>query len=255
MNLINARVLIAAQYAAPYEGNFIASLRRLQSKLVTDFNATCAFVFPKAMASQAWAKRFMEENTVFLSGSDRRLICKKEADSILKQFNPDLIYTHFEGYDTVMTYAASRSKNEPHVVWHMHDTLGYHPNPIKGLYQRFCFFKHYGLPFVIQFVLGGIKPCIIGVCAHEPDFVRHFRLGVTTSETVLPNGINILRIDSSQRRSHDPITFLAFAGRNVQKRVDLLLMAADNLNKRGKRIRVVLVDGHQPSVADTVFGY
>ena len=37
MNLHNAHVLVAAQYTAPYEGNFIASLRLLQSRFIKDF--------------------------------------------------------------------------------------------------------------------------------------------------------------------------------------------------------------------------
>lgn len=39
----------------------------------------------------------------------------------------------------------------------------------------------------------------------------------------------------------------------MQKRVDLLLLAADKLIKTGYKLKVVIVDGHKPSVAYTIF--
>lgn len=100
----------------------------------------------------------------------------------------------------------------------------------------------------------GAKPCVIAVCSHELKFIRRYRLGTQTYESVIPNGINVSRIHPVCIQNNRPFTFLAFAGRNVQKRVDLLLMAADALVKNGKQLNVVIVDGNIPTVADTVFG-
>lgn len=148
MNLRNARVLIAAQYSAPYEGNFIASLKALQYELMSKFNAICAFVFPKSMCQQLWAEKFISENKVYLTGSDSYLISCAEADAVISQFRPDLIHTHFEGYDRAFFDAARRLSLSAHIVWHMHDSLVYLSNPLKAAYQSFCFFRHYGRPFL-----------------------------------------------------------------------------------------------------------
>ena len=46
MNIQNARLLLIAQYAAPYEGNFIASLKTLEVMLKEKFDCEVAYVFP-----------------------------------------------------------------------------------------------------------------------------------------------------------------------------------------------------------------
>lgn len=254
MNLANARVLIAAHYAAPYEGNFIASLKALQYKLLSEFNAKCAFVFPKSMQEQSWANKFITENTVYLSGNNHSLISQSEAEAIIAEFDPNIIYTHFEGYDTELTKAARKFSKCIRTVWHLHDAMAYHHNPLKAIYQRYCFFRHYGIPFIKCAIWGGVKPSVIGICNHELKFIHKFRLGIPIKETTLPNGINITRINPAKRQKHATYTFLAFAGRNASKRVDLLLLAADNMVKTGTNINVVLVDGNQPTVAETLFG-
>lgn len=47
MNIQNARLLLIAQYAAPYEGNFIASLKTLEVILKEKFDCEVAYVFLK----------------------------------------------------------------------------------------------------------------------------------------------------------------------------------------------------------------
>ncbi len=252
MNLRNARVLIAAQYAAPYEGNFVASLKALQYELISKFNALCAFVFPKSMCQQPWAERFISENKVYFTGSANSLISSTEADAIISEFKPDLIHTHFEGYDTALFDAVRRLSQPVRIVWHMHNSLVYLSNPVKAAYQFFCFFRHYGIPFFTT-EKNGVKPCVIGVCCQGPNFIRKFRLGIKTCECVIPNGINIQRINQKLKKAHETFTFLAFAGRHIQKRVDLLLLAADNLVKDGYKLKVVVVDGQSPTDADNLF--
>lgn len=252
MNLNNARILIAAQYAAPYEGNFIASLENLQNRLKKEYNVVCAFVFPRKMAEQPWAKAFMERNEVSLTGTDKALISKIEAMEILQKFKPNLIYTHFEGYDKPFSIAAGKVNKSIRQVWHMHDTLKFQRNVIKAVYQISCFFSHYGLP-IIKNWNNSIKPCLISVCQHESTFVKLFRLGIPVTEITIPNGINMHRIARTNNERHDPFSFLAFVGRNVQKRADLLLLAADKLNKSGVKLNVILVDGQVDSIASQIF--
>lgn len=227
MNLDRARILIAAQYAAPYEGNFIASLKTLKRRLTSEHNAEVAFAFPRAMELQPWAHNFINENVVFLTGDESTLITRREAEKIINEFKPNLIHTHFEGYDTCF----HRISRECRIVWHMRDTLTFHTNYIKAIYQFYSYFKHYGIPF-LKSGNSYYKPCIIGVCNHEPEFIRKYRLGIRTCESIIPNGINLSRIDCKLRNNHKEFTFLAFAGRNAQKRVDLLLLAADSLIKK-----------------------
>lgn len=68
MNLFNKKLLIAAHYSAPYEGNFIASLKALKDLFILKFNGKCAFVFPISMKVQPWAEKFINDNIVFFTG-------------------------------------------------------------------------------------------------------------------------------------------------------------------------------------------
>lgn len=146
MQLQNKKILIAAQFAAPYEGNFIASLRSLEHRLKNVYNAECAYLFPHNAATKPWAEQFRAEHKSFFSGSDTSLISDCEASEILEEFAPDLIYTHFEGYDLPLHRAVKQSRKTIREVWHMHDALSFQRNPAKALYQTWCYFKHYGIP-------------------------------------------------------------------------------------------------------------
>ncbi len=148
MNLQNKHILFAAQYAAPYAGNFIASLVALEKQLNKKYNAKCAYLFPRKASEQAWIADFMEEHQIFFSGDERTLIYDGEADEIFSEFKPDLIHTHFDGYDVPMHKAVSCSGRHIRQVWHLHDALKFHPNPLKAAYQTFCFTRHYGMPFL-----------------------------------------------------------------------------------------------------------
>lgn len=78
-------------------------------------------------------------------------------------------------------------------------------------------------------------------------------MGITTSEMVIPNGIKISRIHTTSKTHHKTFTFLAFAGRHIQKRTDLLLSAADILTKQGVNLKVILVEETSSTLGDKIF--
>lgn len=157
MNLQNKHILFAAQYAAPYAGNFIASLIALEKSLVKNYNVRCAYLFPQKALQQSWIEDFKASRQVYFSSDNNVLIQDYEADEIIQQIKPDLIYTHFDGYDVPMHKAVKRSGRYIRQVWHMHDALRFHHNPLKAAYQVLCFAKHYGLT-TFGLKLGGGKP-------------------------------------------------------------------------------------------------
>jgi len=145
MNLTNKRVLFAAQYAAPYEGNFLVSLMSLEDILTSRYGCECAYLLPAKASRQQWAAGFTAGHRVFFSGDSTSLIRPDEADRVLSEFQPDLVHTHFEGYDIPLYQAVRRSGKSIRQVWHMHDTLAFHDNPLKAAYQTYTYFRHYGL--------------------------------------------------------------------------------------------------------------
>jgi glycosyltransferase involved in cell wall biosynthesis len=68
-------------------------------------------------------------------------------------------------------------------------------------------------------------------------------LGIPIHDIVLPNGIDVARLRQTETQRHEAFTVLAFGGRNIQKRIDLLMQAADELNHEGCKLRVLLTNG------------
>ena len=87
MNIRNGRLLCIAQYAAPYEGNFIASLEALEAILCKEYKCEVAYVFPRLASSQAWIHKFMLEHRTFFTCND---VCHSytELEKIREEYMP-----------------------------------------------------------------------------------------------------------------------------------------------------------------------
>lgn len=241
MKLDNKTVLIAAQYAAKYEGNFVKSLKALEAKLAERFGTRCIYLFPVATSHVAWINGFRTGHECrFADVSDQTAIT-----DIIREERPDIIYTHFEGYDIPTYNSLKKLGSVAQPIWHMHDALGYVSNPLKALYQKWGYYKHYGRPFVnaaihkfLPSVICGNRvkaPGIIYVCRHEQNHIKEFRLGIKAHDEVIPNGIDLARIHFPKLplKRHRPFTFVTLGGRNIQKRNDVCLRATEILSKLG----------------------
>lgn len=221
MNFKNGTIIHIAHYSAPYEGNFIKSLKFLEAELLK-YNNKTIYIFPNEAKKQLWFDEFSNEHTTYLTENDVQNSSNKLFE-IFEKYKPTIVHTHFEGYDIPAKKAINKLKrktNQPtNLVWHLHDYFSYVNNPIKKLYQKFCFYNHYG--YYAKDV------SIIGVCDEIKDFVKIFNWGRFNIETTIPNGIDFSRIQSTKNwaNTEQIETFLAFGGRNIQKRIDLILNA------------------------------
>lgn len=226
MELQNKTIVHLTQYAAPYEGNFIKSLKHLEMEL-RELGCRFVYVFPDNARKQSWWDDFEKTHTVFTTRSVSH--SKDELIKIFSEIKPDIIHTHFEGYDIPAKKAACHYERKYGTkirnVWHLHDYFSYVDNPIKSMYQRWCFFKHYGWY--------GKNVAIIGVCNEIKDFVKRFkRLSFAPfyREITIPNGIDASRITRRKTWGDKVNAFLTYGGRNVQKRVDITLRAFASIN-------------------------
>lgn len=255
MNLTNARILFAAQYAAPYAGNFVASLTALDDYLAQRYNAVAAYVFPADAEKQKWYDQFAAGHKVYTVQGNLRH-SQTQCARILQDFGPTIVHTHFEGFDLPMTYAARHLDRKPAMVWHMHDALSFMRHPLKRLYQYYCFWRHYGNPLIFtKLMRGGVKPSFIAVCKHELDFIRPYRMGRRTHERVIPNSVAQNRMKTVTKTVNDHFTFLGFGGRNVQKRADVMMRAGAILAGQGKRFELKITGNAEThALASRIFG-
>lgn len=233
----NKIVLHCAAFAAPYAGNFIRSLCALEEWLLP-LGIKMAYVFLSNAKLQPWWEDFASKHLAYCTESNSDGGKSKELASIINELNPAIIHTHFEGYDVSVAMAVRRSHSKAHIVWHMHDVLAYHQSPLKRLYQYFCFFRHY------CYYGNGVSA--IGVSRQILDFTKLFRRflgGKFRLEEVIENGVDFSRLNLGRNyEKHEPFTFLSFGGRNVQKRVDLLLEAASQIADKYD-VRVLITKG------------
>lgn len=222
-----------SQYAAPYKGNFIPSLETLEQSL---YDYSVIYIFPRKAENQPWMTEFRQNHTVrFTDDNVSSFLTVQQLEGIFTEFPPTLIHTHFDGYDVSVVRAANLFSCN--IVWHMHNWLSFMPNIIKRAYQYWCFFKHYGLS-------GKKNVYLISVCEEMRKFACKF--GFSSKRTItVPNGIDISRFDlpAPRPQKHTPFIFLAFGGRNSQKRIDLICEAVKQLDAKKYPFEVRITKG------------
>ena len=144
----NYTVLHLTDYGAPYEGNFVASLRALEQRLAEDGNRM-VYVFPRRAEDTAWmADMQREKPNVFLVERDDFFAYARQIRKLLRESGADILHAHFIHYPQKIA-ALLASKTCGHrvkTVLHLHNHLAIPKSPLRALPQRLY------LPFVSRFV-------------------------------------------------------------------------------------------------------
>lgn len=206
-----------------------------------EYKCEVAYVFPRLASSQAWIHKFMLEHRTFFTCND---VCHSytELEKIREEYMPTLVHTHFDGYDLAVNKVFF---NGVKIVWHMHNHLSYVNHPLKAIYQMWCFLQHYGWQ--------SKNVNIISVSDEMKKIVEKWRKRSIYGTLFagggkiqfIPNGIELSRVLNKRkpRISDDKFIFLAFGGRNSQKRIDVLLEAGKELIKLRNDFQVFITKG------------
>lgn len=97
MEFQDKRILVCSHYSAPYAGNFIKSFLFL-SKYVSEI----AFVFPLETKERDWIKDI--KHKVYFASPVSPKSCQ-ELESIIQDFQPNIVHCNFEGYDIAAVQA------------------------------------------------------------------------------------------------------------------------------------------------------
>lgn len=234
MNLSNKTILHCSQYAAPYKGNFIKALEALALQLEMH-GSFVYFLFPESCQCQPWWEDFCYKHKTRIIG---QVTDVKSIEKIISELKPDIIHTHFDGFDIPVSKAIVNIRIKTIQVWHLHNCLSFLSHPLKALYQYYCYFLHYNW-YAKDVVM-------IGVGQHLVDFTERFRKVLfykRPPQFVIPNGIDTTRIrPRSSFKRHQKFTFLAYGGRNADKRIDYLLRAAAKLES-DYQFEIMITDG------------
>lgn len=219
-------VLQVCAYAAPYEGNFIKSLKALSEKL-NEKNINTIYAFPENARDIEWVKQLSAQNSVYflpLAKARIKPTTYQQLRGIYKQY-PDLmvIHSHFELYDVPVALTAPK---EVKVFWHLHDALEIYSSLRHRIIHR------------VQYGMCHKNATLLSVSDKHMKYV--LRCGFPRERAkFLPNGIDTNRIKLvSTEYEHREYDFTIFGWEFERKGVDLCVEA---LLKSGLKCKVAVV--------------
>ena len=205
------RVLHVCAYAAPYEGNFIRSLRHLERGL----DGGAVYAFPESARDIPWCRSLAEERRVYFLPLLKSYIRPRTYSTLRRIYRecPDItaVHSHFELYDVPARLTAPEGVN---VFWHLHDPI----ENDRSIKLRLLYKLQYGL-------LHG-EARLISPSKKHGDYA--IRLGFPENRvSCVHNCIDVSRIQRvstpSDKRRFD---FLMFGWDYTRKGVDLCVRAA-----------------------------
>jgi hypothetical protein len=244
------KIIHISQFSAPFKGGFISALESLKNSFTVRI-----FCFPLSCKHNEWMNEFISCHTVYFLNDDVNESIKEILEILILE-EPDIVHSHFDGYDIPVVKAIKRfrlkSKKKINVIWHKHNFYTYHPNPIKKIYQVLFFiikYSFYGRKVNFIFVSKGIKYFIN----------RHqFFLPKKYISIILPNGIDIKKFYKSLDTPIDDtglFAFCTYGGRNIQKRIDLLLYAGIEIQKIRSDFKIIITKGEDTEeIIKKIFG-
>ena len=174
-------VLHLTDYGAPYEGNFVASLRALEARL-NQAGSGMAYVFPRRSGDVAWTQAMMrEKSNVYLIQNDGFFAYARQIRRLLRESEATILHEHFIHYKQKLAalLAANTCGHRVKTVLHLHNHIELPSSPLRRL------------PHLLQFSsVASFVCCSDSVAAHLA------RDGVNPSRIrVAENAIAFERLD------------------------------------------------------------
>lgn len=211
-------VLQVCAYAAPYPGNFIASLITLESELKKQ-NIHTIYAFAEGAKNQKWCLELQKRSKVyFLPVAKARILPKTYSvfRKIYQENDIKIVHSHFELYDIPATIMAPKTVK---IFWHLHDPYQKSIKVSRNLLNKLqysCFSKRATLLSVADY--------------YRKEIVK---LGFNEKNTaVVLNGIDLSRINITlNNRTDAEFDFLTFGWDFYRKGGDIILNVCNRLCK------------------------
>lgn len=132
-------VLHLTDYGAPYEGNFVASLRALEVRL-NEQGHGMVYVFPSRAGKRGWALAMQKEKSnVHIITSDGFFAYVRQLRRLLRENEADILHVHFIHYkEKIASLIAARTcGRRVKLVVHLHNHLVLPKSKLRSLPQRF----------------------------------------------------------------------------------------------------------------------
>lgn len=236
MPIQNKTLLMVAQYAAPYEGNFMKSLYAFEERL-KEKGSQVMYVLPQAAKDCDWFEEASRKHKFFLT-DNKPSKAMNDLGRIFLETHPDIVHTHFDGYDIAVVKTLRKlGMNQTEVVWHLHDHIGFMPDLFRTVYQVYSYIRHYGwhgrnVSVIAANYEVGFSANIWNLLWNKQPY-KNF--------AIIPNALDESRISLRKQLKGRIHSFLAFGGRNKDKRIDLLADAGTILG--GGNFEIYITNG------------
>ena len=224
-------VLHLTDYGAPYEGNFVSSLRALEARL-NENGSHMVYVFPRRSGDVGWTQEMMREKpNVTLIKNDAFFTYTRQIRQLLRESGATILHEHFIHYKQKLAalLAAKTCGHRVKTVLHLHNHIDLPKSPLRRL------------PHMLQF-----SSVSRFVCCSE-SVAAHLVLDGVSKERVrvAENAIAFERLDH-----YDPEARTALS---LPKNVKLALMFGYNFEVKGVDIAVEAVRHLREICAEPVY--
>ena len=222
------KVLQVCAYAAPYEGNFIKSLKALGEEL-KERGHEMLYAFPEKAQKISWCQKLANESKVYFLPLAKARIRPATYLALRRIYhdNPTIgiVHSHFELYDIPINVVTPRNVR---IYWHLHDCI-----------EQLSQLKHRVL-HKIQYCLLHRNAQLLAVGETPMKYVLN--LGFPAKQAKLfPNGIDINRINYLNSIEFVKYDFLMFGWLYRIKGVDLAIKAFKSLKQGFPKARMGIV--------------
>lgn len=233
------KILQVCAYAAPYEGNFIKSLKALGDAL-EERGHEMLYAFPETAFDIPWCQELSKLAKVYFLPLAKARIRPSTYLALRKiyQENPTIriVHSHFELYDVPVNLSFPKHVK---IFWHLHDALEMYSDCKNRLIHK------------LQYGWFHSKTELLSVSQKNMDYV--LKCGFPQKQAqYIPNGLDIERLQQittpNTERKYD---FLMFGWEYERKGVDLCCQAVKKLN-RGIRVAVVGTEQTEKKIHDQI---
>lgn len=134
-------ILIITDYAAPYEGNFIESIKILNKNII-EKNKKIVYLFPARTKKLKWIQKLIDKEkfTIYFFKDDTFFNIKNVIKDIIKKENIEILYTHFCRHKTQLAVKTVRTfKPKIKLISHFHNHCKVYGNIVKRNFMKIAY--------------------------------------------------------------------------------------------------------------------
>lgn len=218
------KVIHISNYFAAFRGSFIHQLELLGERIV-DSGGEMIFIFPYRAKEIEWCKSLCEKYRVyFVSCINRKNKNKvlRELKEIVNTEKPDIVHSHFDGYDVSITKATSKSVVK---FYHRHNEFDI---------SKLCWYKKIYALATIRKNMTYLKKRGYSIFTSK-DMLNEFlnkKYVLPEKSNVIINGIATKRLDEivDIEKIYDKPVIFSIIGNWDRKGGDIIFNAIEKIN-------------------------